>query len=113
MSTPQDQSGAIAAGDQAAGQVSNSAVVSDGDVGQLEAAYGNINGMSAEGQFAQARVGAAIDAARAKLAAARAAADYNPADNADYAQQFGSKEAYDAYKQQQLAEMKRAEDKKV
>ncbi len=113
MTSAPDQAGAIAAGDQEAGRIANSAVVSDGDIGQLEAAYSNISGMSAEGQFAQARVGAAINAARAKLAAARVAADYNPADSADYAQQFGSREAYDAYKQQQLEAMKRADDRKV
>lgn len=104
---PEKQQGAIDAGDTAAGRVNNLAVVSEADVGALMAAYGSISGLTPEGQFAQARVGAAIDAARAKLAAAKAAQDMGGKDNPDYAQQFGSKEAYLAYRQKVDAEQKK------
>src|SRR5688572_24629731 len=67
-----NQQTAINQGDTAAGRVNNTAVVSDADVGNLQAAISSIDGSTAEGQFALARVGAALDSAKAKLAAAKA-----------------------------------------
>lgn len=100
--SPEQQSAAIGHGDKEAGRVGSMAVVNDSDVGSLESAYGQISGLTPEGQFAQARVGAVLEAARGKLAAARASSEFNPADSAGYAQQFGSRDAYVAFKQQQL-----------
>ncbi len=97
-----DQTSAIAAADKEAGRVMASAVVSEGDVGELHQVYGGISVLTGEGQFAQARVGAAIDAAMGKLAAARATREFSPSDSDAFAQQFGSREAYANYKKEQL-----------
>jgi hypothetical protein len=96
--TPVENQAAIAAGDNEAGRINNMSVVSDSDISALQGALGSISGATAGGQYAQARVGAALDAAKAKIAAGRAAGA-----GGDYAQaqQFGSPQAFEAYKKQQ------------
>jgi hypothetical protein len=95
---PVENHAAIANGDNVAGRVNNTTVVSDADVGALKGALGSIDGSTAAGQFAIARVQAALNAAEGKVAAGRSAGA-----GGDYAgaQQFGSPEAYAAYKRAQ------------